>query len=144
VLNGRVHVNGADRAAIDRMLGEMEAAGEGMVVDVRLDYAGNSVIIWAGDGNTALGDAHLTLVYFDKATDVLIERGENRGRTITYANVVTGIQTAGMWHGEAVRYELPKSELVRQGKGGCAVLLQSVGEGGVPGRILGAAVMYYH
>jgi hypothetical protein len=49
-----------------------------------------------------------------------------------------------MWHGEAVRYELPKSELVRQGKGGCAVLLQSVGEGGVPGRILGAAVMYYH
>lgn len=141
VINGRIHVNGADRAAIDRALAAMNSSGESLSVDVSIELAGDSVIIKAGDGGDRAGDAHLVLIFFDKATDVTIERGENRGRTITYANVVTGMQTAGMWHGDAVRYELPRSELTRQGSGGCAVLLQVVEKGGRPGRILGATVM---
>ena len=56
---------------------------------------------------------------------------------MTYWNAVTGIQTAGMWHGKAQRFELPMSEIAK--KGGCAVLLQSVGKDGMPGPILGAA-----
>ena len=73
------------------------------------------------------------------ARHVAIERGETSGRTFTYWNAVTNIQTAGMWHGKAERYELPASEISR--KGGCAVLLQAVAKDGGPGPILGAAVV---
>jgi hypothetical protein len=85
------------------------------------------------------GNAHLVLVYFDPQHPVIIQRGENRGKTINYANPVTDIQTAGMWHGKAASFEFPKSEILR--KGGCAVLLQSVRPGGLPGPILGAAMI---
>ena len=81
------------------------------------------------------------LVYFDPARPVVIERGENNGETITYWNSVTDIQTAGMWHGAAARYELPASEIAKKGAGGCAVLLQSIGKDGLPGPILGAALI---
>jgi hypothetical protein len=68
---------------------------------------------------------------------VEIGRGRNRGRQMTYWNAVSSIQTAGMWHGKAQRYELPASEVMK--KGGCAVLLQSVARDGLPGPIIGAA-----
>ena len=63
----------------------------------------------------------------------------NKGKTIAYANPVTSVQTAGMWHGKAQRFELPRSEVNK--KGGCAILLQSVGKDGGPGPILGAALI---
>jgi hypothetical protein len=49
------------------------------------------------------------------------------------------VQTAGMWHGEPARFELPMSELDK--KQGCAVLLQSVSKDGLPGPILGATIL---
>jgi hypothetical protein len=44
-----------------------------------------------------------------------------------------------MWHGKPARFELPRSEINKTG--GCAILLQSVSKGGLPGPILGAAVV---
>ena len=46
-----------------------------------------------------------------------------------------------MWHGAAARYEFPASEIAKKGAGGCAVLLQSTGKDGLPGPILGAALI---
>ena len=82
----------------------------------------------------------IVIVYFDAPRTVAIDKGENNGRRLTYWNAVTGIQTAGMWHGKAQRYELPMTEITK--KGGCAVLLQSVGKDGMPGPILGAAFIH--
>ncbi|TIM38087.1 MAG: DUF1223 domain-containing protein [Mesorhizobium sp.] len=61
-------------------------------------------------------------------------------RTSDRVIIDSGIQTAGMWHGKAQRYELPMSVISK--KGGCAVLLQSVGKDGLPGPILGAAIIH--
>lgn len=141
VINGRRHVKGSDRSAIREAISELNRAGNGLAVDVRLTEAGNNIVIEAGSGDAGGREAHLVLVFFDEATEVTIARGENRGRSITYANVVTGMRTAGVWHGETVRFELPRSEVVRQGSGGCAVLLQVVNDDEVPGEILGAALL---
>ncbi len=142
VVNGRLHLNGGDRGSIDRNVQQMEASGKTLPIDIKVEESGDSLIIRADKGDAAeLGDAHLVLVYFDKARDVKIDRGENRGKTITYANIVTGIQTAGMWHGDAVRYELPMSEISKHGDGGCAVLLQVVSKDGSPGAIIGASLL---
>lgn len=142
VINGRLHVNGGNRPAIDRQLDELSADGPLLPIRVTMEEADDSVVVSAEAGDVAgFDNAHLVVVYFDRARQVKIERGENRGKTITYANIVTGVQTAGMWHGEPVRFELPKSEMARRGDGGCAVLLQVVDDNGAPGAILGAALL---
>ena len=120
-------------------LAEMEKSGDGLTVGIAVTRSGESIMIDAAGAPGGKGDAHLVLVYFDPMKPIAIERGENKGRTITYANPVTGVQTAGMWHGKAVRFEFPHSEIAK--KGGCAVLLQSVSKDGLPGPILGAAVV---
>jgi hypothetical protein len=139
VINGRTHVNGANRAAVREELAGMQKAGDGMRVGIKVSHAGDAVMIDTGDADTGPADAHVVIVYFDPPRTVKIGKGENSGRRETYWNAVSDIQTAGMWHGKAQRYELPMSEIAK--KGGCAVLLQSVGKDGMPGPILGAALV---
>jgi hypothetical protein len=139
VINGRVHVKGGKREAVMGALTEMENNGDGLSVDINVTRTGESVTIEAAAAPGEEGDAHLVLVHFDPMKPVTIERGENKGQTIAYANPVTSVQTAGMWHGKAARFELPRSEVNKDG--GCAILLQQVNKGGLPGPILGAAVL---
>jgi hypothetical protein len=142
VINGRTHVNGASQLAVDNALVSMDKAAEGMRVAVKVTHEGDGVMIDAGDAgaNPATpSNAHVIVVYFDRPQTISIGKGENSGRRETYWNAVSDIQTAGMWHGKAQRYELPMSEISK--KGGCAVLLQAVGKDGLPGPILGAAMI---
>ena len=139
VINGRTHVNGAEGYAVNGTLQQLQTSGKGLSVDIAVSRVGESLMIDAAAAPDGEGDAHLVLVYFDPVKEVLIERGENSGKTIDYINAVTGIQTAGMWHGKAARFELPQSEMAKKGR--CAVLLQSVSKDGLPGAILGATII---
>jgi hypothetical protein len=144
VINGRTHVNGANRGAVDGTLDSMARAGQGMQVGIKVSRSDDGIMIDAGDAAGDAGaapNAHVVVVYFDAPQTVAIDKGENDGRKLTYWNAVSDIQTAGMWHGKAQRYELPISEVTKK-KGGCAVLLQTVGKDGLPGPILGAAVIH--
>lgn len=141
VVNGRRHLNGSSRPAIDAALGEMSRQGKGMSVDVAIERMGDTVLITVGQAAQSAGRANVKLVYFDPARPVEITRGENQGSTITYWNAVTGFQTAGVWTGQPARFEMPASEIDRRGGGGCAVLLQKFSPSGVPGPIIGAAVL---
>jgi hypothetical protein len=139
VINGRVHVKGGKRGAVNAAVSELEQTGSGLTVDIGVTRNGESVVIDAAGAPGGKGDAHLVLVHFDPMKPITIERGENKGQTIAYANPVTSVRTAGMWHGKAARFELPRSEVNKDG--GCAILLQQVDEEGLPGPILGAAVV---
>ncbi|HEY4192665.1 MAG TPA: thioredoxin family protein [Mesorhizobium sp.] len=142
VINGRTHVNGANRAAVDATLADMDKASKGMKVAVNVTHEGDGVVIEAGNAAanwSGPSNAHVIVVYFEAPQTVAIGRGENGGRSETYWNAVYDIQTAGMWHGKTQRYELPMSEVSK--KGGSAVLLQAVGKDGLPGPILGAAMI---
>jgi hypothetical protein len=140
IINGRTHVNGSSLTDIDQTLDEFARSGKGLSVNIKVMRAGDTFVIDAGDGD---GDENgkVAVVYFDPARPVTIERGENNGRTIIYWNAVTDVDTVGMWHGAAARYELPASEITKKGQGGCAVLLQAMGKNGSPGPILGAALV---
>jgi hypothetical protein len=143
IINGRTHVNGANRAAVNGALDTLEKSGQGMRVPIKVARAGDGIVIDAGDaapGPAMPTDAHLIVIYFDAPQTIRIDKGENSGRRLTYWNAVSDIQTAGMWHGRAQRYELPTSEVTR--KGGCAVLLQAVSKDGLPGPIIGAAFVH--
>jgi hypothetical protein len=140
VINGMRHVNGADRDAIGQTISELSDEG-GLPVDVELSYEGDMVVIETGEGEVPGGEAHVMLVYFNPAMEVEITRGRNKGRTFTYWNSVSGFHSAGVWHGRAARFEMPMSEVVKKGAGGCAVLIQTMTADGMPGKILGAALV---
>jgi hypothetical protein len=72
-----------------------------------------------------------------RARTVAIQRGENRGREVVYANVVRGLMRVGDWRGEAMTLELPKTLVSQADADTYAVLVHS--EDGKIGRIIGAA-----
>jgi hypothetical protein len=141
IVNGRKQLNGAKRQKIDQAIRQMDGTDEGMIVDVDISYQGDSLVIEAGDAGREIRNAHVVLVYFNPATKVEIARGENKGRVFTYLNAVSGFHTVGRWHGGPKRFEMPMSEIAKKAAGGCAVLVQQMREGGLPGPILGAAIV---
>jgi hypothetical protein len=141
VINGREHVNGSDAEGVRRTIRELSRSAKGMSVDVALSYVGDSIVIETGAAERQTGEAHVFLVYLKPATTVEIKQGKNKGRRITYRHAVAGFHSAGVWRGEAARYELPIAEMAKKGAGGCAVLIQSMGPDGVPGPVLGAALI---
>lgn len=141
VVNGRQHMNGAKRGKVENAIRRMAGTAEGLNVDIDVSYDGDMLVIETGAARSEVGDAQVVLVYFRSAIPVEIDRGKNTGRNHTFVNAVSGFHTVGMWHGEAARFELPMSEIARKATGGCAVLIQQMREGGLPGPILGAALL---
>ncbi len=140
VINGRNHVNGASRKEVDGTLARLDRSGQGMRVGIKVSRTSDRVVIDAGDAGNGPNDPIVVIFFSAPPQTVQIGQGENSGRSLTYWNAVSDIQTAGMWHGKAQRYELPMTEISK--RGGCAVLLQSVGKDGMPGPILGAAFIH--
>lgn len=136
VINGQHHVNGADGEAV--LLGLK--ADNDLPIEIKVTRQGESIAIDAGAATGKAVRASIILVYFDPPQQVRIGRGENGGRTITYWNAVTSVQAVGVWRGEPERLEMPLSEIMKKGAGGCAVLLQET-DLGIPGAIIGAAMI---
>ena len=137
VINGRRHAVGSDQRAISIAV---KNSG-GLPVDVTAHMSDDALTINVGPGKTPGMMATVWLVLFDRTRDVPIKRGENRGRTITYYNVVRRMQAIGMWKGEAASYEMPRGELAKAGTQGCAVLVQGEDKQGHPGPIVGATYL---
>lgn len=140
VINGRTHVNGADHGAVERELG---ASGRTLPVPVSVRKENGVLTIDVGELAGPKQNAHVVLISYDAANAVTMERGENAGKTVTYWNAVRSMQTPGVWHGKPAHFEIPISEVVKKGNGGCAVLVQTVDEEGRPSEIVGAAILRF-
>nr|WP_245247546.1 DUF1223 domain-containing protein [Tianweitania sediminis] len=140
VINGRTHVNGADRKAVERELG---ANDDALPVQVSVRKENGVLTIDVGELAGPKQNAHVVLISYDAANPVTIERGENAGKTVTYSHAVRSMQTPGVWHGKPAHFEIPMSEVVKKGNGGCAVLVQTVDAEGRPSKILGAAMLRF-
>ena len=142
VVNGRRHCNGGDLGQIDRWLEEDRTAGMAPSIPIGLELRNDRIHLEIGAAPLEARErVHLKLAMFRSRSEVVIERGENSGRTIAYANAVTGLRTIGMWDGKSMEIDWPASELVAEQANGCAAILQSVTAKGKPGAILGAAIL---
>jgi hypothetical protein len=139
VVDGREHVVGSNRDAIEAAL--TRQAVEGLPVPITLTADADSTTVTIGAAiSEAAAKGTIWLVMYDGAVAVPIAHGENSGRTITYHNVVRKLRPIAMWKGAAMSVDLPKSEMVQAKADHCAVILQTETDGGLPGAILGAAV----
>lgn len=139
VINGREAVVGSDRRAIMRAVRRHNSDRLALPVPIRIAQRDGALYVDVGEAPDArYRKASIWLMYIDGEISVPIRRGENSGRRITYHNVVREIRPIGMWKGKPVSLELPLSDVDKNRKAGCIVILQVRTPKG-PGPIIGAA-----
>jgi hypothetical protein len=138
VVNGAVHALGSDRAAIEHAVAQTDqkALVMSLPVSMSVSGAGLSVKVESAENQHSAGEVWLCSVA--KAVPVVIERGENRGRTITYHNVVRRWVKLGDWTGTKATWNVPVSQIKTGDVDAAAVMVQE-GTSEKPGLILGAA-----
>jgi hypothetical protein len=138
IVNGRKSCVGSDRAQIERSIQVASEGRKALPVNVDLNEQNGMVAISIEETpETTERAAEIWVLPVIRAQTVPIGRGENRGRTITYANVVRGLTRVGEWRGGSARFEVPL-ETARGSADGYVVLLQA-SDGSRPSLILGAA-----
>jgi len=145
VINGSAHVIGSDLAGIESAIDETTKTGGVMSVPVTMTQAGKlltvSVSATAKDASATHGEVWLCSI--SKAVPILIGRGENSGREITYYNVVRNLMKVGDWNGGAGSWTVPVDSVAHDGADGAVVYLQD-GSRDKPGPMLGAAYTSLH
>ncbi len=130
-----MHAVGSDRAAIDKAIAASREQASVLSVDLKIEKTetGLRAVLPAAPGLSG----HLWVLPMVKERAVQIGRGENTGRSVTYANVVRGVTRLGFWSGEAMTLEIPATAVPTECEG-LVVLLQG-GSERKPGQIIGAA-----
>jgi hypothetical protein len=139
VVNGIVHVQGSDQEAIDRAIAQTRQQPGTLALPVTLSVDAGRINVQVPAGADGRGGGVIWLCGLARSIAVDIGRGENRGRAVTYHNVVRRWVKLGEWNGAARSFAVPVSEVDTEDVNSIAVLLQS-GDVAKPGRMLGAAV----
>jgi hypothetical protein len=106
VVNGTAHIVGSDKGGIDKLI--KEQGKDGFPVKVDLAEADGALRIALGQAPfTGEKPAVVWLLQVSRTASVPIERGENSGKTVTYANVVRSISRIGEWNGTAATLNVP-------------------------------------
>jgi hypothetical protein len=138
VVNGSTHALGSDKAAIEKAIIQTDQKSGVMSVPVSMTVGGGSLSVKVESAESEHNAGEVWLCPLARAVAVAIGRGENRGRTITYHNVVRSWLKLGDWTGTAATWNVPMSQLKADGIDAAAVMLQE-GSRDKPGMILGAA-----
>jgi hypothetical protein len=111
-----------------------------MSVPVSMTLAGKqiNISVAASSKGTATGHGEVWICSISKAVPITIGRGENRGREITYHNVVRNLLKVGDWNGSSGSWTVPLENISREGVDAAVVFVQD-GNRDKPGPMLGAA-----
>lgn len=124
-------VNGADDVVGNRAMDVVDVIDRHRrlprTVDLDLMRQGETVVVQAERLVELDGPLTVQLVRYRPESTVHIKRGENAGRTISYANVVTEMRSLGDWDGAAPL----RVEAEAGGDAPVAVLLQNKGGAGL-------------
>jgi hypothetical protein len=148
VVNGIVHVLGSDKAAIEQAIEQTRQSAAPLTLPVTIAVADGKVSVTISAANGEQRSAEVWLCPITGQAQVAIERGENRGHTLAYTNVVRRWVKLGDWNGKAETFSLPMAELadadfLLRDIDRVAVIVQS-GVAAKPGLILGAATAALH
>jgi hypothetical protein len=138
VVNGSLHVLGSDRAAIELAIAKSRKNGAMSLPPVTLAVGDGRLDVAIPDAE-GRAVAEVWLFGLVKAATISIGRGENKGRAITYHNVVRRWIKLGDWNGKRNSWSIPMQTLKGDGIDEAAVLVQS-GTAEKPKTILGATL----
>jgi hypothetical protein len=99
IIAGRDRIEGLEPKEISTRLREYLAAGQTVRLTVTRD--GDRVVIRAEADPPLTEPVRVQLVRYKAEETVMIERGENAGKSVNYHNVVTAWERVGDWGGDA-------------------------------------------
>jgi hypothetical protein len=137
IVDGSVQVLGSDRVAIEDAIEQSRKHPEVLRLPVSLSVADGQIKVTAPAKIPGTGEVWLCSL--SKVVPVVIGRGENRGLTITYHNVVRRWSKLGDWSETSTAWTVPVSTVEGEGVDAVAVVVQA-GDAQNPGAILGAAM----
>jgi hypothetical protein len=145
VVNGSAHLIGSDRAGIESAIGNTQKADDVMSVPVTMTIAGKQITVSVAASAKGPAAAHgeIWICSVSKAIPISIGRGENRGRELTYYNVVRNLLKVGDWNGNSGSWTVPLENISREGVDAAVVYVQD-GSRDKPGAMLGAAYTSLH
>jgi hypothetical protein len=140
VVNGSAHVIGSDRARIEGAIDTTKKADGVMSVPVSMSLSGKQINVSVAASNKGPAAKHgeVWICSVSKSVPIKIGRGENRGKEITYYNVVRNLLKVGDWNGNAGNWTVPLENISREGVDAAVVYVQN-GSRENPGPMLGAA-----
>jgi hypothetical protein len=144
VVNGSAHLIGSDRAGIEGAIKDTSKADGVMSVPVTMTLSGKliNVSVAASKAPTA-AHGEVWICSVSREIPISIGRGENRGREITYHNVVRNLLKVGDWNGSSGSWTVPLENISRDGVDAAVVYVQD-GNRDRPGPMLGAAFTTLH
>lgn len=123
VVQGVHYMVGSRNDEIQRQIMQAEETALKVQVTARNEGRGIGVRIESITGETP--EADIFLVRYAASETVMIERGENAGKTIEYINIVKSWESLGRWDGNgAVSVSVPQAEA-----GEYVVIIQAPGPG---------------
>jgi len=113
VVNGLKECVGSDLGAIESALKATASLLRKETVPLSVRQESGKLVIEAGaapeDSRHKAGKVWVAAVR--RSADVAIGAGENKGRKVTYTNVVLGLTEAGGWHGAPSSYAVPSGSI---------------------------------
>src|SRR3569832_858454 len=107
VINGEEHVIGSDRGKIEAAIDDTKKDGV-MSVPVSKTLSGKQLYVSVAAAHAgAVNHGEVRICAVSKAVPISIVLGENRGRDITFHNVVRNILKVGDWYGCAGNWTVP-------------------------------------
>jgi hypothetical protein len=144
VVNGATQVIGSDADRIEGAISETKR-GAVMTVPVSMTVSGKHVNVSVAASSNATDRAHpdtahgeVWICSVSKSVPITIGRGENRGKQLTYYNVVRNWLKVGDWNGNAANWTVPLENISRDGVDAAVVYVQD-GTRDKPGAMRGAA-----
>lgn len=137
VVNGAADALGSDQGSIERAITQTDHKSGVMSLPVLLSVGDGALNVKLSSTGTQIS-GEVWLCPLTKAVPVVIGRGENRGHTITYHNVVRKWLKLGNLSGEQSSWSVPLAQIKAEGIDAAAVMVQE-GSRDKPGIILGAA-----
>ena len=148
VVNGIMHVLGSDKAAIEQAIAQTRQSAAPLTLPVTIAVAEGKVSVNVPAANGENASAEVWVCPITGKAQIAIERGENRGHTLAYTNVVRRWVKLGDWSGKAETFSVPVAELADadfslRDIDRVAVIVQS-GVAAKPSLMLGAATVSLH
>lgn len=136
IVDGVTDVVGSRESQVEGAIGAR--AADMRSVPVALSATSDTLHIAIGAaGDRQRTEATVWLFHILSRASVRVLGGENQGRSLSYRNVVRDVRPVGLWKGQALSLDLPRSDQISAPHDAVAVLLQEAGYG----RILGAAFL---
>jgi hypothetical protein len=138
VVNGVAQALGSDRGEIDKAMEQSRQNAAALSIPVQVSIANDRITVTLSGGSGG-GAADVWLCPLSRSVTVAVGRGENRGHTLTYTNVVRRWVKLGSWSGKSETFTVPIDAIRLTGIDAVAVMVQT-GSADKPGTVLGATL----